>query len=403
MKLDTKIARLTLPDGKTDVIHFDSTLPGFGFRLRASGGEVRKSWVVQYRRAGATRRMLLGSAEVLTAEQARAQAKKILTKVALGEDPSRERATRRAADKFTLASVVEEFLSAKQPNVRPRSFVEAARYLRGKYFAPLRTMPLDSITRRDVAARLLVIARENGAVTASRARSALSALFAWSMGQGLAEANPVVGTNQPKTPPSRDRVLDDGELAAIWRACGDDDFGRIVKLLMLTGARRTEVGGMMWGELDLDRGTWTLPAQRTKNGRQHTLPLSASAVSVIKAILQRVDRDCLFGERGTSGFCSWATAKAALDARLGGKVAKWTLHDIRRSCATHMANLGVQPHVIECVLNHHGGFRAGVHGTYNRNPYLAEMKMALQVWSDHIRTLVEGGGQKIVALQRRVP
>jgi integrase len=250
---------------------------------------------------------------------------------------------------------------------------------------------------------LLVIARENGAVTASRARSALSALFAWSMGQGLAEANPVVGTNQPKTPPSRDRVLDDSELAAIWSTCGDDDFGRIVKLLMLTGARRTEVGGMMWGELDLDRGTWIIPAQRTKNGRQHTLPLSALAVSVIKAIPQRVDRDCLFGERGTSGFCSWATAKAALDARLGGQVAKWTLHDIRRSCATHMANLGVQPHVIECVLNHHSGFRAGVHGTYNRNPYLAEMKMALQVWSEHVRIADRGPGERKIVAMRQVP
>ena len=283
--------------------------------------------------------------------------------------------------------------------MRPRTFTEAHRYLTdARYFGPLHSMPLDSVARRDVAARLLVIGRENGAVTASRARSSLSALFAWSMGQGLAEANPVIGTNQLKTPPSRDRVLNDGELAAIWRACGDDDFGRIVRLLVLTGQRRSEVGGMTWDELDLDRSTWTIPAQRTKNGRQHTLPLSASAVSVIEAIPQRVDRDCLFGARGTGGFNSWATAKAALDARLGGEVAKWTLHDIRRSCATHMANLGVQPHIIECVLNHHGGFRAGVHGTYNRNPYFAEMKMALQIWSDRVRTLVEGGERKVLAL-----
>jgi integrase len=294
--------------------------------------------------------------------------------------------------------LVDDYLAWKKTSgVRPRTFTESCRYLTdARYYGPLRSMPLDSITRRDVAARLLVIGRENGAVTASRARSALSALFAWSMGQGLAETNPVIGTNQLKTPPSRDRVLNDGELVAIWRACGDDDFGRIVRLLVLTGCRRQEAGGMAWSELDLDHNIWTVPAQRTKNGRQHTLPLSATAVSIIEAIPQRVGRDCLFGARGTGGFNSWATAKAALDARLGDQVTKWVLHDVRRSCATHMANLGVQPHVIECVLNHHGGFRAGVHGTYNRNPYLAEMKMALQVWSNHIHTLVEGGERRKV-------
>src|SRR5215475_557606 len=109
MKLDAKtVAGLNLPDGKTDAIHFDSALPGFGFRLRASGDEVRKSWVVQYRRAGATRRLLLGSAEVLSANQARAAAKKVLAKIALGEDPQAEKAARRTKDKFSFAAIVEE-------------------------------------------------------------------------------------------------------------------------------------------------------------------------------------------------------------------------------------------------------------------------------------------------------
>jgi len=121
---------------------------------------------------------------------------------------------------------VSEYLLAKEPTVRPRTFVEAKRYLTGGYFRSLHAMPLDQIARRDVATRLLVIAREAGAVTSGRARSAISSLFAWAMGQGLVEANPVIGTNQSKVPPSRDRVLDDDELRAIWRACQDDDFGR---------------------------------------------------------------------------------------------------------------------------------------------------------------------------------
>jgi integrase len=402
MKLDAKaIARLALPEGKADVIYFDDNMPGFGLRLRDSGNGVKKSWIVQYRRAGGSRRMLVGSAEVLSAGRARERAKEILAKVQLGKDPQREKAEQRAREKFTMSALADDYLKAKEGSVRTRTLVESQRYLTGPYFKPLHNMPVEQITRRDVATRVLAITRESGATTGGRARSALSSMFAWAMGQGLAENNPVVGTNEPKTAPSRDRVLADAELGSVWKACGDDDFGRIVRLLLLTGQRRTEVGGVTWGELDPDGGTWTIPAQRTKNGRQHTLPLSALAVSVIEAIPQRVGRDCLFGERGTSGFCSWATAKAALDARLGGQVAKWTLHDLRRSVATHMANLGVQPHVIECVLNHHGGFRAGVHGTYNRNPYLAEMKMALQVWSDHIRTLIDGGERKVVPMQRQ--
>jgi integrase len=398
MKLDAKaIARLALPEGKADVIYFDDNMPGFGLRLRDSGNGVKKSWIVQYRRAGGSRRMLVGSAEVLSAGRARERAKEILAKVQLGKDPQREKAEQRAREKFTMSALADDYLKAKEGSVRTRTLVESQRYLTGPYFKPLHNMPVEQITRRDVATRVLAITRESGATTGGRARSALSSMFAWAMGQGLAENNPVVGTNEPKTAPSRDRVLADAELGSVWKACGDDDFGRIVRLLLLTGQRRTEVGGVTWGELDLDGGTWTIPAQRTKNGRQHTLPLSALAVSVIEAIPQRVGRDCLFGERGTSGFCSWATAKAALDARIGGQVAKWTLHDLRRSVATRMCDLGVMPHVVEQILNHHSGHRGGIVGVYNRSAYEGPVKAALGMWADHIRTLVEGGERKVLA------
>jgi integrase len=398
MKLDAKaIARLALPEGKADVIYFDDNMPGFGLRLRDSGNGVKKSWIVQYRRAGGSRRMLVGSAEVLSAGRARERAKEILAEVQLGKDPQREKAEQRAREKFTMSALADDYLKAKEGSVRTRTLVESQRYLTGPYFKPLHNMPVEQITRRDVAARVLAITRESGATTGGRARSALSSMFAWAMGQGLAENNPVVGTNEPKTAPSRDRVLADAELGSVWKACGDDDFGRIVRLLLLTGQRRTEVGGVTWGELDLDGGTWTIPAQRTKNGRQHTLPLSALAVSVIEAIPQRVGRDCLFGERGTSGFCSWATAKAALDARIGGQVAKWTLHDLRRSVATRMCDLGVMPHVVEQILNHHSGHRGGIVGVYNRSAYEGPVKAALGMWADHIRTLVEGGERKVLA------
>jgi integrase len=387
MKLDAKtVAQLALPPGKSDVIHFDSVLSGFGLRIRSTGGKVRKSWVVQFRRMGATRRVLLGSVEVLTAEQARGAAKTLLAKVALGQDPQAEKATRQ----FTLAHVAADYLAAKEATVRARTLVEMKRYLTSGYFRPLHSTPIDRIARRDVAARLLVITRERGNVAASRARSTLSALYAWAMGQGLAESNPVIGSTRPPASPPRERVLDDSELATIWNACADDDFGKIVKLLILAAARRNEVGGMCWSELG--DGRWTIPAVRAKNGREHTLPLSALAQSVVASVPHVVGRDYLFGERGR-GFTGWARGKTML----GDKVTAWTLHDLRRTAATRMCDLGIAPHVVEQILNHQSGHRGGVVGIYNKSRYEREVKAAVALWDDHIRSIVEGGARKVVA------
>jgi integrase len=401
MRLTSKtVGRIELPPDKSDLIVFDADLAGFGIRLRRSGGgKVRRSYVVQYRRAGGTRRALLGSAEVLTAERARAAAKEILAKVALGGDPQRDRQERRGKDKFGLRSVISEYLAAKEARVRPRTFQEARRYLQGPHFKPLHAMPVDRITRRDVATRLVAITRESGPITAARARATLSAMFVWLMGQGLAESNPVLGTSKPDQPPSRGRVLDDGELATILRACKDDDHGRIVRLLALTGCRRQEVGGMAWSELDLERGGWTIPAARTKNGRAHVLPLPKSATNIIESVPRMVSREQLFGVRG-SGFTRWSASKRELDERAG--VAEWHLHDLRRTTATRMADLGVQPHIIEAVLNHHSGHRAGVAGIYNRSTYANEIRNALALWADHVRALIEGEQPKIVPMPRRV-
>jgi integrase len=137
----------------------------------------------------------------------------------------------------------------------------------------LHNLPLDKISRKDVAARLTRISLESGSIVAARARAQLSALFGWALAHGLCEANPVVGTLAPKNGQPRERVLSDAELSRIWKACGDDDHGRCTKLLILTGCRRQEIGGMCWSEIDFDRGTWTLPAARSKNGRAHTLPM----------------------------------------------------------------------------------------------------------------------------------
>jgi integrase len=399
MKINARtIAALKLPRGKNDAIYFDSDIPGFGLRLRVSGAQVRRSWVAQYRSFGRTRRVLLGSAEILGAEQARAAAKKVLARVTLGHDPQAEKIARRQKDTHSLRSVVADYLTFKQRTVRPRTYGEIVRYLTGHFFKPLHNIPIDQITRKDVAARLTKITLENGSITASRARIALSGFYAWALGQGLAEANPVIGTTSAQEAKPRERVLDDGELAAIWKACDDDAFGKVIRLLILTGARRAEVGGMRWSELDFERGTWTIPAERVKNGRQHTLPLTPFAISIIESVPRRVGRDHLFGTRSDGGLSHWHAKAEQLDRRL--TIKPWRIHDLRRSLATRLCDLGVAPHVVEQILNHQSGHRAGIVGVYNKSRYEREVVTALSMWTDHILTLVKGGERKVVSLQR---
>jgi integrase len=396
MKLTAKtVAALDLPTGKSDVIHFDAELKGLGYRIRRGSGGTLRSWVVQYKVSGRTRRVLLGSAGVLSAEAARAAAKKTLGTIALGTDPQAAKAVRRAKDRRTMRVAVDEFLAAKQASLRPRTMVETRRYLTdARYLGALHRMPLDTISRADVAACLVTITRECGSPTASRALAALGSFCSWCMRMGLTESNPTNDVIQPVLNPPRERVLSDDELRRIWRACRDDDHGRCVRLLILTACRRAEIGNMTWDEVDLERGTFTIAAARSKNGKPHTLPLPPAAVDIINAVPHMLSRPQVFGQR-SYGFTQWHPGKLELDRRSG--VSDWTYHDLRRTAATRLGDLGTQPHVIECSLNHSSGFRAGVAATYNRSPYLREMTAALALWADHISTLVEGGERKIVA------
>jgi hypothetical protein len=177
MKFTAKtIAGIRLPAGKTDHIEWDDDLPGFGLRLRGSGDRPRKTWVAQYRAHGRTRRMKVGALEKLSPDEARKAARRILAKVEVGDDPQAEKAARRRQDGHTLAAVVADYLQAKQPIVRPATYRELVRYLTGPHFKPLHAMPVDQVTRRDVAFRLTKIVAENGSITAGRARYVVRAV-----------------------------------------------------------------------------------------------------------------------------------------------------------------------------------------------------------------------------------
>jgi integrase len=379
MKLtQASIARLS--SNGADVIYYDDDLPGFGVRIRAGGS---RNYVVRYRQGGLERRHTVGSVSVLSVEGARKKARKVLVAVDEGRDPTIEKAAKRASASLLFSSVAADYLEAKRSAMKPRTLVETTRYL-NRDWKPLHGLPLGTVSRAIVSSHLREIAKKGGP-TANRARSVLSAMYGWAIGEGLCETNPVDGTNKPDEKRSRDRVLSDPELAAIWNEASDSDFGRIVKLLMLTAQRRNEMGELRWSEVDMTGATATLSAERTKNARTHTIPLSADALEVLRSIPHRNERDLVFGD-ATGGFAGWSAAKARLDEKLGNAVKPWTLHDLRRTGATRMADSGVQPHVIEAVLNHVSGHKGGVAGVYNRSMYEPEKRAALNTLASYIRT-----------------
>jgi integrase len=377
-----------LPSWPGEVTYFCSELPGFGYRIRASG--VRR-WVVQYEMHGRTRRVTIGDPRVLSAEQARHTARQHLAKKALGIDVAAEKAEARIAAKLTLGSVTGEFLADRASKLRPSSMAVLERDLL-RWWKPLHGLPLHNVTRKDVAAYL-----SGPPVAAARARASLMQLYAWAIKQGLAEANPVINTPIPdEHVRPRERVLSMDEIAAIWKACDRlSAYDTIVRLLIVTACRRQEIGSLRRSELDRKNGLLIIPAERAKSHRDFQLPIPPLAWKLIDDWCERsAFPDHLFSGKG---FRAWAINKRALDARCG--VTGWTLHDIRRSVATHLGDMGVVPTAIEAILGHVLGSR--VARTYNRSAYVNEIRVTLATWADRLTALIEGVEKKIVPLHPR--
>jgi integrase len=360
---------------------WDSAVKGFGCRRQRN----RATYFLKLRDQGRQRLLTIGPhGSPWTPETARREAKRLLGLVASGKDP-------RVGGKTALGALVEDYLPYAKRRQKPRSYIETARHLVTDC-AALHKASIFKLTRRHVAEHLAALEAEKGPVTAIHTRAALSAMFNWAIGQGIELAsNPVSGTNKPSEPPSRARVLGDAELAKVWHALPADAFGDIIRLLILTGSRREEIGGPRWDEVDLARGTITLPPARTKNSREHVVPLAPVAIE----ILSRRPRlgNWVFGPGGQRRYASWSDPKVALDAR--AEIADWRIHDLRRSVATGMATLGVLPHVIEQCLNHVTGTRSAISRVYNRATYLDEVRTALERWAGHVAELAGWPGTRI--------
>jgi integrase len=401
MKLTAKnIHTLPLPSGKSEHVYWDEDVPGFGLRLRETGA---RRLIFQYGRRP-TRKMKLGAVSAVDFEKIRKTARSLYHRVQLGEDPAAAVAEARVKTGETFGATIKLYLARQKSRLKPRSLVEVERHLL-VHLRPLHSLPLAKIERRTIANRLSEIEQASGNRTRNSVRATLHAMYAWAIQEGMAEFNPVTGTSRAPEK-SRDRVLSATEINVIWNALPEDHFGAIIKLLALTGARANEIAALRWDEVH--DSMIVLPAERTKNSRSHIIPLSEPARAIINAQPRRANadgkaRELVFGF-GEGAFAGWGKCRERLNERItkatGKALPHWTPHDLRRTAATMMAELGVQPHVIEAVLNHVSGHRAGVAGTYNRASYEREKAIALDLWADHLTAIVEGRESNVTPLRR---
>lgn len=412
------------PTGRLDIA--DGATPGLFLRLPSTG---RRKWMLRLHvsadGAGVWRKFVLGDCtDRQGLKWAREQAARVRHQFKHeGRDPRQERRAQIAAakaqadlDRFTLCVLVEEWQREHLSGKRQRYADEAVRALRAA-FGGAWNRPAQELDHAGVMRALRALrkplkatpeARGNGVegnAIASRTAAYGRACYAWAIKHQLVKANPfaAVPLNDFKTS-ARDRVLTDDEFVAIWRAVASTDakvFGSIVRLLILTGQRREEVAGIAWPEISADRRTWTIPANRTKNGKPHLVPLSAAARDVLPEEPDAEHEcDLVFpGQRGTP-FAGWSKCKAQLDKASG--VTGWRIHDLRRTLATGLQRLGVRLEVTEAVLNHVSGSRAGIVGIYQRHEWAAEKQAALDAWAEHVMALVRGQDAtgNVVALRR---
>jgi integrase len=394
----TSIKALVLPPGAKDKTFWDSTLPAFGLRLRASGAA---SWVVQYDFGGKTKRVTLGAPAMLAVAAARAKAKDLLASVRLGGDPAADKREARAKAAETFGAILPRYLAVKRRECRPRSFKEIESRL-GRLARPLHARPFTAIDRRQISGLIGHIAESSGPSAAINVHGALAGYFSWAMREGLLDSNPTIGANKPKKRPARDRVFTKDELRVLWAALGDDDYGDIVRLMAYTSARRNEIGDLRFDEIRFDTAEIEIPAARMKNGRPHLIPLSAPALAILRK-RQCTRQDYVFGRGGAAGFNGWSWRRKALDAGIAGKRPDYVLHDLRRLASTVMHDeLGVPPHVVERILAH-VGHQSGISGVYNKAEYIDERRRALERWADWVTAVVTEKPVKarVVQLRRR--
>jgi integrase len=389
------VARIkTPPQGQQD--HFDKGYPGLALRVSYGGA---RAWIYLYRRHGKLKRMTLGRFPAMSLSDARQAWRDANAALGQGGDPARPPPAPESFD-----TIANEWL--KRDQAKNRSAGEVKRVVERELKPAWTGREFTTISRRDIVQLIDAIEDRGHPIMARRIHAHLHRLFRWSVGRGIIEINPMADLPKPGEAPERDRVLTDNELALIWKAAKSIGwpFGPIVQLLILTAARRDEIGALRWQEIDGD--IIKLEGSRTKNGEARTIPLATSAVDLIAQLPHIGESEFVFTTNGNASVSGWSKAKiqidrAVRDLNFGADLPAWRLHDLRRTAGTGLQRLKFNLQVVEAVLGHVAGSRAGIVGVYQRHDYNTEKRIALEAWSREIERITTGKQAAVLPMARR--
>lgn len=383
----------------------DRTVPGLYLVVQPSGV---KSWALRYRHAGKPCKLTLGRHQRdgegggLSLADARKAAGEFLEQVERGINPAIEKKDTKAARiqaELEGRDKIKNLLDLyERRHLAPlRSGQQARGFLDRDVLGLWGERDIHSIKKRDVIDLLDGIVDSGRGITANRVLAHLRAFLNWCVERDVLEFNPATSVKPPVPEVKRDRVLSDDEIRLFWQACEavGQPFGPMGKLLVLTGQRRGEVAAITDGELAA--GKWNLPKERTKNKRPHTLPLSSGARRVLSSV-ERIEskRGYLFTTTGKTPVSGFSKAHKAIAEKMvelageGAEIEPWRWHDLRRTCATGLARLGVPVRVTEAVLNHVSGTGGGIVEVYQRHDYASEKAHAMELWAQAVADIVAG-------------
>jgi len=405
---------------------WDSKTDGLGLRITDKGV---KAFVIMPRIKGELWLKTLGTYPQTSLKEARINAGLLLSRIRAGEDPrSEERQEKEAetaamtpaapVETYTVRMAVAGYEKAHISRLKPRSQLEARRPLEKILLARWPDRALSEVSKADIREVLSEMVEAGNPVAANRALANLKAFFNWFVSEDHLTVNPCVGIRQPGgDETSRDRVLSDDEIRTLWPIMEETGypFGSLAQFLLVTAQRRDEGANLRWSEiadLDGENPVWTIPATKNKGGRLHEVPLSPLAVRLLKSLPRiavefpddgsSVLSDHVFTTTGKTPVSGFSDGKERMDkltvrefkriehetGKYPTPLARWTLHDLRRTAASGMARDDIPPHVVSRVLNHSPGKAEGITAVYNRHGYLREKRHALEGWARKLETLI---------------
>jgi len=391
------ISNLDLPDKRKEIS--DTVADGLALRVTKTG---HKSFVFRYRFGNKVRRFTIGTFGMVSLAAARREAENLHIKVKKGIDPQAEKqANRNRPDPKTVGDLAALFKKKHLPTLRDSTQKSYTARIDSIILPALKNVPAKELSRMDIIEMLDELVYERGEdVNANRVRAILSSMYSFGVQRGIAEYNPVKTIKPLGKEKSRDRVYDEDEIKALWKAFEQqpEPSQSIFKMLLLTGQRKGETCRMQWNDIQ-DR-IWTIPKNQTKANRTHHVPLIDKAYEILEKLHPLTGKSAyVFQSTFKKNQPITRLSDAVERVREISGVDDFRMHDLRRTAATYMAESGTERTIIGKVLNHKG--LAGdnqVTARYDRYDYMKEKRTALNRWAHKLQQIIEGTETKITKI-----